>query len=49
MGQHQKLHSHLHAKVLLAFGAAALVVTALLALTWKLANDAAAATQSVNC
>jgi diguanylate cyclase (GGDEF)-like protein/PAS domain S-box-containing protein len=48
MGQHQKLHSHLHAKVLLAFGAAALVVTALLALTWKLANDAAAATQSVN-
>ncbi|WP_027474373.1 EAL domain-containing protein [Curvibacter gracilis] len=41
------LESRFNAKVLFAFVTAALVITALLALTWKLAGDAAAATQRV--
>lgn len=48
MGQSRNLHSGFHAKVLVAFGTAVLVVTALLMLTWKLANDAVSATRSVN-
>ena len=48
MPQHPDLQERFSAKVLLAFGTAALVVAALLVLTWKLASDAASATQSVN-
>lgn len=48
MGPQQQQQDAFHTKVLLAFGAAALVVMALLGLTWKLASDAADATRSVH-
>lgn len=46
--QQQQQQDAFHTKVLLAFGAAALVVMALLGLTWKLASDAADVTRSVH-
>src|SRR5450830_728604 len=48
MAQHPYLEARFNAKVLFAFVTAALVITGLLALTWKLARDAVSATQSVH-
>jgi len=47
MAQSPYLEARFNGKVLFAFVTAALVITALLALTWKLAGDAVSATQSV--